>query len=1081
MHDKQTFSNRRWTFVRDPMARFVMGYGEITDRYEQLRGDGERISESCPVEKKGPNFDVLLAKLGRDTHLQSKPDAKSRAEGFIRELVSGQYRFVRELAQECVDVFTPFLPLDDRCARTAGYDFVGKLERFEDDLLLLRQWGHVKGKWRMRPNTWDDLHGIKGRSNDLVHITKGLKAVLADESNPHLHALCVLLYNDHVRFQYKLPEGCSDVEIEWQDPSKTAGTGVLDCSSGVCVLPPVGISPAMTTKSKIKAAKEGLNILSVEAVVEEEEKEEAGPTIPWGIEPVAGTPAPASAQPVKPLEATEHSLSGLYDHGVIMPKSKQFGFARQILESADIDLADRDVHPDWWRNWGMHVYQKGRGNFGSYTRTMWCAHDDFDHNMRDKKWAAVSGRIDPGPTTDQVVTCGEDKGTHKIAAQLENATFAGRRWTFVRNPMTRFIKGYAEIQDRLESIKKNQDHDAIHASCPKEKMGAKFAAKFQHTHVAQKLKSKARAEAFIRDVVDGEFQALRDHLTADCGDMSSFLLPLEDRCSRAAGYEFVGKVENLEDDLKLLRRWGHLKGTWSFDDWEELGDKSADLMHIAKGMAEVVQKDPANPYFKALCIMLYNDHVRFQYKLPEGCNDVTVKWKNPLKTAGTGVLDCSSGICALPPLRVREDTTDILQDLNIMEIQDRWDEVAETPTPDAEDGSRTPLPWAFQLPPGITGPPAPTVPDQPLTGDAHTIGDLHEHGLVIPKAQVFTFARRVLEAAGYSLSSSGTSGWARNWGKHKFPISTTGFGDYTRTFWCAHDDITHNTHHNKHWQHIDSRIDAAPGGNPTLLCGEQGLRKEPATFAGRRWTFVRNPLTRFVMAYGEIEDRLESLRGKGNFDVPESCPAEKRSFDDNPKFRGTHLHDELGSKERAEAFIRELVTGKYDGMRDFAQPCVDVSTQLLSMDDACARSAGYEFVGKLERVEDDLLRLRQWGHVKGKWRMRTNMWDDLHGIKGRSNDLVHITKGLKAVLADESNPHLHALCVLLYNDHVRFQYKLPEGCNDVEIKWEDPSKTAGTGVLDCSSGVCMLPPVRAVTPTSGAEVLDGLNMRRPGG
>eukprot|EP01063_Lacrimia_lanifica_P006087 TRINITY_DN1365_c0_g1_i3.p2 TRINITY_DN1365_c0_g1~~TRINITY_DN1365_c0_g1_i3.p2 ORF type:complete len:354 (+),score=102.20 TRINITY_DN1365_c0_g1_i3:1553-2614(+) len=353
----------------------------------------------------------------------------------------------------------------------------------------------------------------------------------------------------------------------------------------------------------------------------------------------------------------------------------------------------------------------------------------------------------------------------------------------------------------------------------------------------------------------------------------------------------------------------------------------------------------------------------------------------------------------------------------------------------------------------------------------------------MPKSQVFDAAARVLKDGGVKLGDAPDAAWKNSWGSHSFEASGSNFGKYIRTGHCAAEDIARNVKTKKYWQMVDKRIDGGPTETKVMTCSAKRVIREFAAFKDRRWTFVRDPLARFIMEYGEVQDRFDALQQASNKpQVKPTCPREKMGNDFDEKvasdFKGTHLSKTLGSKERAQLFIHDLVTGQYRAIRDWAEECSDVN--VLTMEDSCGRTAGYEFVGKIESFAEDLQLLRQWGHVLWSWDI--SRWEEVDGgTAGRSRELAHITQGLIEVTNDPESPYLHALCVLLYNDYVRFQYKLPEGCNDVEIKWEDPSKTAGTGVLDCSSGVCMLPPVRAVTPTSGAEVLDGLNMRRPGG
>lgn len=152
-------------------------------------------------------------------------------------------------------------------------------------------------------------------------------------------------------------------------------------------------------------------------------------------------------------------------------------------------------------------------------------------------------------------------------------------FTFVRDPLKRFISGYAELAARglIDSIR------------------------------GQAVGTQAHAELFLDNVFHG---------TCDNGQV---LLQVQGMMGSAceSRFDFVGKVETLKDD------WHELGNAASCTDtlyWPRNWKRSPDVKdHGAKEAMKQALKANQGKLKLALCVWLLPDYIAFDYPLPKGC------------------------------------------------------------------------------------------------------------------------------------------------------------------------------------------------------------------------------------------------------------------------------------------------------------------------------------------------------------------------------------------------------------------------------------------------------------------------------
>ena len=163
----------------------------------------------------------------------------------------------------------------------------------------------------------------------------------------------------------------------------------------------------------------------------------------------------------------------------------------------------------------------------------------------------------------------------------------------------------------------------------------------------------------------------------------------------------------------------------------------------------------------------------------------------------------------------------------------------------------------------------------------------------------------------------------------------------------------------------------------------------------RAFTFVRDPISRFISGYGEIEYRTRT-----GLEWPD--------FDSLAKLLNGHP---VGSPDRAAAFFEEFlrsgidVNGHVRPQLEFLQPLSGCS---LPMD----------FIGKTERAEE------HWAKLFAMQNETVPKFDSLlaehtHGERDK--------QAMKTFLASSAK-YVRALCWLYLGDFAVFEYELPDEC-----------------------------------------------------
>lgn len=128
-----------FTFVRDPLTRFVSGYSEINNRLELFHNHSENI---CGDEVR--------------TYEAYELSSSDRALAFIKDILTGN------LKRECWvnwHVFSMLAPMRDYNHHVGSMGFVGRLETFDKD------WAHLKSLANASLPAWDSECGSHSQSD----------------------------------------------------------------------------------------------------------------------------------------------------------------------------------------------------------------------------------------------------------------------------------------------------------------------------------------------------------------------------------------------------------------------------------------------------------------------------------------------------------------------------------------------------------------------------------------------------------------------------------------------------------------------------------------------------------------------------------------------------------------------------------------------------------------------------------------------------------------------------------------------------------------------------------------------------
>lgn len=179
-----------------------------------------------------------------------------------------------------------------------------------------------------------------------------------------------------------------------------------------------------------------------------------------------------------------------------------------------------------------------------------------------------------------------------------------------------------------------------------------------------------------------------------------------------------------------------------------------------------------------------------------------------------------------------------------------------------------------------------------------------------------------------------------------------------------------------------------PGEGEDVPClnSTNGLRV--STTGVRLWTFVRDPISRFVSGYTEVEFRNQNK------------PWVQEKF--------THP---IGTRERFREYITSMLQGRKvpEIYHTFSQSWVGTQFPLIT-------------AGKIESMDNDWLAVQEWLGI-----LQPKPFDKECNTHPTSADPLKTSAVAK--LALEEDPILmRALCVLLLPDFQNFAYELPEVC-----------------------------------------------------
>ena len=172
-------SRKAFTFVREPISRFLSGYAEL--------------EYAAMVGKNWPRFDFLAEQLTK--HAVGSPE---RAGAFVDEFLrtgidsNGHVRPQLEF----------FMPIGG-CSMPMN--FVGKTERLEED------WERMFAMWNETLPSYREiaLHGHSDRDEHAMETFLNLPS-----SRRYMQALCWIFLADFAVFKYDLPEQCQQEPLQ---------------------------------------------------------------------------------------------------------------------------------------------------------------------------------------------------------------------------------------------------------------------------------------------------------------------------------------------------------------------------------------------------------------------------------------------------------------------------------------------------------------------------------------------------------------------------------------------------------------------------------------------------------------------------------------------------------------------------------------------------------------------------------------------------------------------------------------------------------------------------------------------------
>eukprot|EP01063_Lacrimia_lanifica_P023698 TRINITY_DN3135_c0_g1_i1.p1 TRINITY_DN3135_c0_g1~~TRINITY_DN3135_c0_g1_i1.p1 ORF type:complete len:734 (+),score=167.77 TRINITY_DN3135_c0_g1_i1:43-2244(+) len=684
----------------------------------------------------------------------------------------------------------------------------------------------------------------------------------------------------------------------------------------------------------------------------------------------------ASVGDTRPRPERTVTLQTLYNRRVLLPHDKQYALAARLLGATP----DETYTKHWAKMLAGHRWAGEQLTWGAYVKVP--------------------------------KTCTVDMGYNLAHGWSAGVTKPGRKWTFVRDPIQRFVAGYSQILEQFNNTKK-ESNKFFKLKCPSPvhavdkrpfdhtRSKGKYLADIETSKATDPLfirhdpESEESAKRFIEDVATGEVTKMYK-LFPECVPLVSHVHPMEDLTARERGLNFVGKVETFEADLAKLAAWGGIhKGP---KDFVRKNEKRVRMGTAA--MTEVLRNSPA--HLLAVCALTFNDLLRFQYELPEACHGIGVAWDGWERAEATPVLDCEGDFCKLARRLAGQEL--------------------------AVPGLAAPLPLA-ELDGAVESPPV-------------SLQILYDRRVLLPQDRQYALAAAV-------LGTKPVEPYAAAWAKAAFHNTWTeqpaSYGAYVRVYKCGNSDLTNNVQ--KHgW-------------------GETSVRQPQ-----RRWTFVRDPIKRFVSGYSEILERFAKAQREGNNWHKYKCmsavgvdPVSKQAFDstrtkakylaDVAKVRATDplfIRHDPESEESAKRFIEDVATGEVTKMHKLFPECLDLVNHIHPMEDTATHKKGLDFVGKLESFESDLAKLAAWGGIPKDS-------TDFVRKKGRDGNRVRMGTAAMTEVLRNSPAHLLAVCALTFNDLLRFQYELPEACRKVTVKWAGWEKVNAVKVLGCSGGVCALP------------------------
>ena len=156
-------------------------------------------------------------------------------------------------------------------------------------------------------------------------------------------------------------------------------------------------------------------------------------------------------------------------------------------------------------------------------------------------------------------------------------------WTFVREPISRFVSGYTEVEFRNRDDPKVQEH-------------------FKH-----KLGTKERFREYVVSMLDGHRVHAIFHTYSQSWIGTTF--PVLN----------AGKIENMEEDWSSLQVWLGLRALQPFNKNCSTHPTSSDPLATSAAARQALEEDPA--LLNALCALLLPDFLNFHYQLPSACLD----------------------------------------------------------------------------------------------------------------------------------------------------------------------------------------------------------------------------------------------------------------------------------------------------------------------------------------------------------------------------------------------------------------------------------------------------------------------------